>query len=121
MSMSLSRGRSRLLVVGGLLLATATTAGCRDGQYLGRRDTVTFAAGDAIAHNKAIHTVDPWPHYAKDTRHRTDGKRMMIGIGRYQANQSIEPQGLATNDRFEDTSGGGPPAPPVDGNGSASN
>ena len=121
MSISRIQGHSRFLVVGGLLLATATTAGCRDGQYLGRRDAITFAAGDAVAHNKAVHTIDPWPHYAKNTRQLTNGKRMMIGIGRYQANESIEPQGLATNDRFEDNSGGPPPAPPVNGNGSPSN
>lgn len=121
MSLSRTRARSRLLIVGGLVLATTSTAGCREGQYLARRDSVTYSAGEAMAHNRAIHTVDPWPRYAKDTRHRTDGKRMMIGIGRYQANESINPEGLATNDPFADAGGGAPPAPPVDGNGSTSN
>ena len=121
MTNSGTRSRSRLVIVGGLLVATVALAGCRDGQYLGRRDAVTFAAGDAVAHNKAVQTIDPWPHYAKDTRHTTDGKRMMIGIGRYQANQSIEPEGLATNDRFEAGNNAPPPAPPVNGNGGTSN
>ncbi|MGI9384959.1 MAG: hypothetical protein ACR2PO_17535, partial [Methyloligellaceae bacterium] len=102
MTISRKRPRSRVLIVGGLLLATVTMAGCRDGQYLGRRDSIAFGAGDAVAHNKAVQTIDPWPRYARDTRLKTDGKRMMIGIGRYQANESIEPVGMATNEPFAD-------------------
>ncbi len=36
------------------------SAGCSN-QYSERKDTVTFAAGDAVATNLAVQTPDPWP------------------------------------------------------------
>jgi len=48
--------------------------GCAD--YLERRDTVTFAAGEAQAWNRVVHTSDPWPPYVTNTRIASDGERM---------------------------------------------
>lgn len=63
-------------------------------QYFARRDTIALGAGDAKNHNAAIHTIDPWPWYAKNDRLQFDGQRMELGITRYQANESIEPRGM---------------------------
>ena len=38
--------------------------------YLDRRDTVSFAAGDAVATNKVTHMVDPWPAARRRPQHR---------------------------------------------------
>jgi hypothetical protein len=66
------------------------------GQYLSRRDTIALGAGDSMASNRAIHTIDPWPSYAKDDRLEFDGERMSLGITLYKSNKSIEPEGLET-------------------------
>jgi len=48
--------------------------GCAD--YLERRDTVTFAAGEAQSWNRVIHTIDPWPPYVTNTRITSNGERV---------------------------------------------
>lgn len=94
-----------------VVLSTLLVAACRDNQYLDRRDTIRLSAGDAPAHNRAVHTVDPWPVYSKDRNLPADGKRMMVGIKRYQENKSLEPVGANTTEIIEDEESP-PPAPP---------
>jgi len=53
---------------------TLSLGGCAD--YLERRDTVTFAAGEAQAWNRVVHTSDPWPPYVTNTRITSDGERV---------------------------------------------
>lgn len=94
-----------------VMLAGALLSACRDSNpYLSRRDTIRLGAGDAMAHNRAVHTIDPWPAYAKDTRIDADGKRMLLAVDRYQNNQSIEPTGIETAGQF--AAEGAPPPPP---------
>ena len=93
-----------------------TLGGCREGQYKRykhARDTITLSAGDAVAHNKAVQTINPWPVYARNKHQTTDGKRVLLGMERYQKNESIEPQGTDTSETFQDTGGSPPPAPPA--------
>lgn len=70
--------------------------GDKHNQYLARRDSIGLGLGDAMHSNRAIHTIDPWPPYARDDRLEFDGERMNLAIERYKANESIEPKGLAT-------------------------
>ena len=73
-------------------------------------------AGDAAASNRVIQTIDPWPRYAKNKNFTTDGKRMMVGVTRYQENKSLEPEGSDTTERFkEDDSPEDPPSAPPPG------
>jgi hypothetical protein len=72
--------------------------GCYEDDYLSRRDTVSLGAGDAIAVNKATHTIDPWPAHAKDTDIHLEGERARVAIQRYQQNKSIPPRGLSTTE-----------------------
>lgn len=46
---------SGLAVVG----MTLALAGCSE--YLDRRDTIAYSAGNATASNRIIHTIDPYP------------------------------------------------------------
>lgn len=97
-----------------LTVSMLTLGACRErryGEYLHPRDTVTLSAGDAVAQNKAIHTIDPWPAHSRDPNHLSDGKRIMVGIERYQKNQSLEPQGTGVSDRFENQGAPSAPAP----------
>ncbi len=93
-----------------------TLGACRErryGEYLHPRDTISLSAGDAVAQNKAVHTIDPWPAHSRNPNHVTDGKRMMVGMERYQKNESLEPQGMGVSDKFEDQSKPPPKAPPA--------
>ena len=67
-------------------------------QYFARRDSIALGLGNAMHSNRAIHTIDPWPWYSKNDRLQFNGQRMMLGITRYQANESLEPSGLTTQD-----------------------
>jgi len=86
--------------------------GCRaENRYLARRDSITLGAGEAVARNNAIQVINPWPKHSQDPYFNTDGKRMMVAVERYQANESPEPEGSDTTERFENEQGP-PPAPP---------
>jgi hypothetical protein len=64
------RRASILLVV----VASCLLAGCEDD--LARRDTIAPWAGDDIAANEAIQTVNPWPREAFDDRQVTQGSKV---------------------------------------------
>jgi len=66
--------------------------------YHARRDSVTFGAGNAVAHNIAVQTIDPWPPYVHNSRINVNGERLLIAGRRYEANKVEEPEGLATQD-----------------------
>ena len=55
--------------------------------YFDRRDTVSFAAGDAVAVNKVTHMIDPWPPYAGNRNIAFDGERMQAAAERYRTNK----------------------------------
>jgi hypothetical protein len=71
-----------------------TAAGCEE--YRARRDGITFEHGNAIAHNIAVQTIDPWPPYVGNSRIDVDGRRLLIAAERYKENKSIPPRGLTT-------------------------
>ena len=68
-----------------------------------RSDKIHLSTGDAVAHNKAVQTINPWPSYAKNQRINMDGDRARIAIERYKANKVVEPEGLATTEVVTET------------------
>jgi hypothetical protein len=74
------RGFVRLLAT---LALAASAAGCTD--YVERRDTVALGAGDAVAANRAIHVIDPWPAGSARTDIEVSGRRVVDAIERYNA------------------------------------
>jgi hypothetical protein len=92
--------RDKMPVIGRMafafLLAGASGASA-DEDYLARRDSITPGVGNAVAHNKAVHTIDPWPRYVGNDRINIDGRRIQLGMRRYQANKSIPPRGVSTS------------------------
>ena len=82
----MSRRLIKFGIRAGVAALAASTAACND--YLDRRDTISFHAGDAVAANRAIHTIDPWPAHASKTRWGTNGKRTVNAIERYETRQS---------------------------------
>jgi hypothetical protein len=63
--------------------------GCLD--VTRRADDLWPYAGDAVAANKAIQTIDPWPPASRDTSIRTNGARMAEAIVRYKTNAAAAP------------------------------
>ena len=55
-------------------VATLLLAGCEHDRYADRRDQVTFGSGDAVAANKAMHIIDPWPRAARTVDHGMSGE-----------------------------------------------
>lgn len=73
--------RQVTIVVGTGLCVAILIAGCRHDSI----DGLTLDAGDAIAANKAVHTIDPWPPGAFLRHQATDGKRIADAHERYRA------------------------------------
>ncbi len=65
-------------------------SGCSGSQYLERRDTINIGTGDAVAHNRALQTIDPRPKRAYRTHIHTDGHRMHNAIEQYRAAASSD-------------------------------
>jgi hypothetical protein len=64
-----------------LLAATVLLlAGCEHDRYVDRRDSVTFGAGNAIAANKAIQIIDPWPRDARTISHGISGEQAVAAM-----------------------------------------
>jgi hypothetical protein len=83
----------------GAILALAMAAalgGCTD-MYLDRRDTVSFGAGDAVATNKVVQMVDPWPPYAGNRNIAHDGERMQAAAERYRTDKVKAVSGFGTS------------------------
>src|SRR5262245_54744608 len=87
------------LAVASLLAAAVGVAGCSSDhihEYRAHTDKVTAGAGDAMASNRAVHTVDPWPAYSQKTQIDMDGKRAQVAVRRYESNTTSKPQGLSS-------------------------
>ena len=91
----MSRSNARAATI--LALAATTLLGACTDMYLDRRDTVSFAAGDAVAANKVTHMIDPWPLRAGDRNIAFDGERMAAAAERYRTDKVKPPAGTGTS------------------------
>jgi hypothetical protein len=99
------------------VIATTFLAGCSD-IYFARRETVASGAGDAVASNIAVQTIDPWPPNVGNTRISMNGDRAVLAAQRYRANRVITPRGTGTSDAYDaQTQQAPPPLPPGAGGG----
>ncbi len=89
----------KLATSGALLLAAAASVlGCssaQDHEYRAHSDRVTSGAGNAMAANRAIHTIDPWPANSQNTQIDMEGNRAQVAVRRYENNTSIKPKGAS--------------------------
>jgi hypothetical protein len=75
---------SRLIAAAlGTAMLGGVLGGCSD-LYLDRRDTIALSAGDAIAANRALQTVDPWPRQSGNPNFSFNGQRMQAAVERYR-------------------------------------
>lgn len=85
----------RLALTTALLVSAAMLGGCFEPaheQYLRRSDFVSLGAGNAVAHNQAVQTINPWPYWAGNDRINMDGRRGEIAITRYREDDVKPPQ-----------------------------
>ena len=71
------------------LAMSVVVTGCRDHDYA---DTINLDSGDAIASNKAIQTINPWPRTAFKKRHMTNGQRIMNAYEKYEGATAKTPK-----------------------------
>jgi hypothetical protein len=64
-----------------LFVLTLSLGGCAD--YMNNRDSVTLGLGDAPEGNLAIHTVDPFPPAARNTRIEPNATKVGEAYSRY--------------------------------------
>ena len=68
-------------------------------EYVERRETIAAHAGNAVAANRAIHFIDPWPAASADTDIPVSGRRIVDAIERYEtraaAKEAAAPQVIA--------------------------
>jgi hypothetical protein len=98
-------------VVPALVLA-GMVAGCAEPDlYLDRRDSLSLGAGDAVASNIIVQTVDPWPRAAGNRNIAFNGDRMQAAGERYRTGKVTTPQGMNTSSvQFEGGGGSSPGA-----------
>ena len=78
------------------LLMAALLGACSD-IYYDRREGVSFQAGNAVASNVAVETVDPWPTAAANRKIAGNGQLVQGAIERYRTNKVVQPQGTGTS------------------------
>lgn len=82
----------RFLPVSAALALSGLLAGC---QWLERRDTLSLQSGDAVAWNRTIHTIDPWPAASNDTVIPTSGRRIARAVEIYESGPTPQAAGAA--------------------------
>ena len=83
-------------IIAGTVLLASILAGCSD-IYYDRRETVSFAAGNALASAQAVQTVDPWPPASANRNIDGYGIRVAGAIERYRTGRIIQPKGTGTS------------------------
>lgn len=67
----------------GLCLACGVLlSGCTE--HLERTDTINSFAGDSVARNISIHTIDPTPYRSRYRHIHHNGQRMIKGMKNYE-------------------------------------
>ena len=89
----------------GLVGSTLHLGGCDE--YRARQDPILSETGNAVRHNIAVQTIDPWPNASRNTRIDVDGERILVGAERYKANKSLDPKGLSTQSVSKGSASGG--------------
>jgi hypothetical protein len=78
------------------VLIIGTFAGSCSDLYLDRRETVALGAADAVAVNRVVETIDPWPPAAADRSYVSNGDKISSAAERYRTGKIIQPKGLGT-------------------------
>jgi hypothetical protein len=92
--------------VAATLIAGIVLSGCSD-IYYDRRETIALGADDAVASNRVIHMVDPWPPYSANRNIAFNGERMGCAVERYRRNAIVQPRQVTTSSAVSQSSAQG--------------
>jgi hypothetical protein len=79
-----------------LALGLSALTGCSD-LYVDRRQTISFASGDAVAADKVAQMVDPWPAASAKRNIAFNGEKMQTAVERYRHGRIIAPVNATTS------------------------
>lgn len=82
-------------VVATALLA-AMLGGCSE-YYFARRDTITVYSGDAVATNRVVQMIDPWPVASGQRNIAYSGEKAATAAERYRTGRVIPPVNATTS------------------------
>ena len=85
-------------------LLGASLAGCSE--YLDHRDTISLNGGNAVAQDKIVQMVDPWPPASANRNIAFNGNVMESAVTRYRTGQVIVPRGIGTSASYAPPPGG---------------
>ena len=88
-----------LTLLSSVALIFLLLSGCSSDQlyeYRAHTDTVTEGAGNAVAVNRAVHSIDTWPTYSQKTEVEMDGKRALAAVRRYENNSKSSGEAVAS-------------------------
>lgn len=80
-------GRTALAVA----LATSSLTACSE--YMDRKNTIAFSAGNAVQTNVVTHVIDPWPVHSANKNIAFSGERMARAVRCYQLGPKDESSG----------------------------
>jgi hypothetical protein len=84
--------------IAGALALAGLLASCSE--YLDHRDTVSLNGGNAVAQNKIVQMVDPWPRESANRNIAHNGYVMESAMTRYRNGQVIAPRGTTTSNSY---------------------
>jgi hypothetical protein len=96
--MPLFQRKTEQTVLGLIMIAMAggMLGGCSD-IYYDRRDSISLASGDAVASNKTVQMVDPWPAHSVRRDIAFNGEKMQTAVERYRTGRIIPPVNATTS------------------------
>jgi hypothetical protein len=77
---------ARMVLV--VLIASYCLSAC--GEYVDRKNTIAFSAGNAVQTNIVTHVIDPWPASSRNRYFATDGQRMQRAVESYRCGKVAE-------------------------------
>jgi hypothetical protein len=90
------RSNTKPIVLAALLGCSAALSGCSD-IYFDRRESIAPWSGNAVAQNKVVQMVDPWPPYATNRNIAFNGEVMQRAQERYREGYVIPPANATTS------------------------
>ncbi|ANY82575.1 hypothetical protein BB934_30335 (plasmid) [Microvirga ossetica] len=71
-----------------VVIASYCLSAC--GEYVDRKNTIAFSAGNAVQTNIVTHVIDPWPASSRNRYFATDGQRMQRAVENYRCGKVAE-------------------------------
>ena len=96
---------ARIVLV--VVVASYCLSAC--GEYVDRKNTIAFSAGNAVQTNIVTHVIDPWPASSRNRYFATDGQRMQRAVENYRCGKVAEANnnGNGSSEGGEGTSSNG--------------